>query len=46
MIVDCAYSTLPIRRADPAIEWEPGAWKANGCGANPFTDIRETEPTK
>ena len=32
--------------ADPAAEWEPGAWKVNGCGADPFIDVRETESTK
>ena len=32
--------------ADPAAEWEPGAWKVNGYGVDPFIDIRETGPTK
>lgn len=32
--------------ADPVAEWEPGAWKVNGYGVDPFIDVRETESTK
>ena len=32
--------------ADLAAEWEPCAWKVNGYGVDPFTDIGETGPTK
>lgn len=32
--------------ADPVAEWEPGAWKVNRYGVDPFTDVRETESTK
>ena len=35
-----------FNEADPAAEWEPGAWKVNGYGVDPFIDIRETGPTK
>ncbi len=32
--------------ADPAVGWEPGAWKVSGYGVDPFTDIEEAGPTK
>ncbi|MGN0034242.1 MAG: hypothetical protein ACI364_00735, partial [Coriobacteriales bacterium] len=32
--------------ADPAAEWEPGAWKVSGYGVDPFADIEEAEPKK
>lgn len=32
--------------ADPVAEWEPGAWKVNGYGVDPFIDVGETESTK
>ena len=30
--------------ADPAAEWEPGAWKVIGYGVDPFTDIKGAKP--
>ena len=30
--------------ADPAAKWEPGAWKVNRYGVDPFTDIKGAEP--
>jgi hypothetical protein len=32
--------------ADLAVEWESGAWKVNRYGVDPFTDIKEAEPTE
>lgn len=32
--------------ADLTAEWEPGAWKVNRYGVDPFTDIEEAEFTK